>query len=62
MDDEWVQWLAKTLPPLVSNLWWNIVMDDEILINNQFVIENISNTMNLESLPKVYKEWQIILG
>ena len=23
--------MAKTLPSLVSNLWWNIVMDDWIL-------------------------------
>ena len=31
MDDRWVHPLAKTLPSLVDNLWWNIVMDDWIL-------------------------------
>ena len=28
MDDGWVHPLAKTLPSLVSNLCWNVVMDD----------------------------------
>ena len=28
MDDGWVHSLAKPLPSLVNNLWWNIVMDD----------------------------------
>ena len=28
MDDGWVHPLAKTLPSLVSNFWWNIVMGD----------------------------------
>ena len=28
MDDGRVHPLAKTLPSLVNNLWWNIVMDD----------------------------------
>ena len=28
MDDGRVHLLAKTLPSLVSNLWWNMVMDD----------------------------------
>ena len=28
MDDVRVHPLAKTLPSLVSNLWWNIVIDD----------------------------------
>ena len=27
-DDGWVHPLAKTLPSLVNNLWWNIIMDD----------------------------------
>ena len=31
MDDEQVHPLAKTLPSLVSNLWWNVVMDDRDL-------------------------------
>ena len=28
IDDGWVHSLAKTLPSLVINLWWNIVVDD----------------------------------
>ena len=28
MDDGGVYALAKTLPSLAYNLWWNIVMDD----------------------------------
>ena len=28
MDDGWVHSSAKTLPSLVCNLWWNVVMDD----------------------------------
>jgi hypothetical protein len=28
MDDGWVHPLAETLASLVTNLWWNIVMDD----------------------------------
>ena len=28
MDGGCVQPLAKTLPSLVNNMWWNIVMDD----------------------------------
>jgi hypothetical protein len=28
MDDGRVHPLAKTLPALVNNLWWNVVMDD----------------------------------
>jgi len=28
MDDGWVHLLAKTLPSLIGNLWWNIIMDD----------------------------------
>ena len=31
MDDGWVHPLAKTLPSLVSNLWWNIVMNEKLL-------------------------------
>ena len=28
MGDGWVHPLAKTLPSLVNNLWWNIAMGD----------------------------------
>ena len=28
MDDGWVHPLPKTLPSFVTNLWWDIVMDD----------------------------------
>ena len=34
MDDGWVHPLTKFLPSLVSNLWWNIVMDDWKLDEN----------------------------
>ena len=30
MGDGWVHPLAKTLPSLVNNFWWNIVMDETI--------------------------------
>ena len=28
MDDKWAHPLAKSLPSLVNNLWWNIIMND----------------------------------
>ena len=34
MDDGLVNPLVKSLPSLVSNLWWNIVMDDRNLDEN----------------------------
>ena len=36
MDDGWICPLAKTLPSLVNNLWWNVVMDDWILDEKSF--------------------------
>ena len=61
MDDEWVYPLAKTLPSLVNNLWWNIVMDDWNLDENHLVSDNNWNIVNLWS-PNIYKEWEIMLG
>ena len=29
VDDGWVHMFAKTLPSLVNNLWWNVVMDHD---------------------------------
>ena len=34
VDDDWVHPLAQTLPSLVNNLRWNIVMDDWNLDEN----------------------------
>ena len=52
-DDERVHPLAKTLPPLVNNLWWNIVMDawnlDENHLasdNNYNIVENLQEMTN----------------
>jgi hypothetical protein len=36
MNDGWVHPLAKTLPSLVSNLWWKIVLDDGNMDENSF--------------------------
>ena len=47
MDDGWVHALAKTLPPFVSNLWWNIVMDDWNLDENHLVSDSNCNTVIL---------------
>ena len=48
MDDEWVHPLAETLPPLVSNLLWNIVMDGWNLDEKiHFVSDTKCNVVNL---------------
>ena len=47
MGDGWVHPLTKTLPSLVTNLWWNIVMDDWNLKKNDFVSDNKCNTIIL---------------
>jgi hypothetical protein len=39
--------LAKTLPSLLNNLWWNIVMDDWNLDENHLVSDNNGNIVNL---------------
>ena len=41
IDDGWVQLLAKTLPTLVNNFWWNIVMDDWKMDAKHLVSDNI---------------------
>ena len=46
MEDGWVHPLAKTLPPLVTNLWWNIVMDDWNLDEKHLVSESNFSTIN----------------
>ena len=42
MDDGWVHPLAKTLPSLVNNLCWNIVVDDWNLDEKKY-LESDSN-------------------
>ena len=62
MDDGWVHSLAKTLPSLVNNLWWNIVMDDQIL--NEKLLGKRQKLQHCKSIipQNTYKEWQIMLG
>ena len=62
MDDGWVHPLAKTLPSLVTNLWWNIVMDDWHL--DEKPLGKWQRLLHRKSkLPKMfYKEWQTMLG
>ena len=50
MYDGWFHPLARTLPSLVSNLWWSIVMDWN-LENNHLVSGNCGNIVILYS-PK----------
>ena len=45
-DDEFIN-LAKTLPSLLSNLSWNIVMDDWNLDENHLLRDINCNTLNL---------------
>jgi hypothetical protein len=65
MDDGWVHPLAKTLPSIVNNLWWNIVMDewnlDEKSIGTSIATLHIYNTPQ-KKIDFFYKEWQIMLG
>ena len=54
MDDGWVHSLAKTLPSLISNLWWTIVMDDWNLDENP---------LSKSIIPQIFsKEILIMLG
>ena len=50
MDDGWLHPLAESLPSLVSNLWWNIIMDDWNLDENHSIGINNCNNVNLQSL------------
>ena len=47
MNDGWDHPLTKTLPSIVSNLWWNIVMDDWKLDENSFVSDKKLQSINL---------------
>ena len=62
MDDERVHSLAKSLPSLFSNLWWNIAMDDQNLdeksLGKQHQLHHCKPTIPLE----YYKEWQNNVG
>jgi hypothetical protein len=62
MDDGWVHPLAKTIPSLVRNLWWIIVMDDWKL--DAKVLGKWHQLQYNKSIipPKDYKEWQRMLG
>ena len=63
MDDGWVHPLAKTLPSLVNNLWWNVAMDDwsldEKSLGKKWQLLQHGNSI---IPPKRYKEWQINVG
>jgi hypothetical protein len=62
MNDGWVHPLAKILPSLVGNLWWNIVMDDSNLDEETLDKWQYLQRCNYEIHQKIYKEWQIMLG
>ena len=47
MDDGWFHPLAKTLPSLVNNLWWNIGIGDWNLDDNTL---SCDNNRNIESI------------
>ena len=58
----WVHPLAKTLPFLVGNLWWNIVMDDWNLDKKS--LGKWQWLQHCESVvpKKIHNEWQIMLN
>ena len=62
VDDRWVHPLAKTLPSLVNNLWWNSVMGDWNL--DEKSLGKWQYLQHCKSLipPKIYKEQQTMLG
>ena len=62
MNDGQVRHLAKIMPSLVNNLWWDIVMDDWNLDENSIASDSKCNNVNLQSPQQIYKEWQIMLG
>ena len=47
MGDGWVYLLAQTLPSLINNLWWNIIVDDWNLDAKHLVSDNGCKTVNL---------------
>ena len=49
----WVSPLTKTLPYLVNNLWWNVVVDDWNLVENHLVSDSNCNNVYLQS-PDTY--------
>ena len=60
-DDRWVHPLAWTLPSLVNNLWWNIVMDDGGLDENSLNEWQYLQHHKIVILQKTHKEWQMVL-
>ena len=62
MDDGWVHPLANTLPSLVNNLWWNIVMHDWNLGEKSLDKWQVIATLSIYNPPKFYKQWQTMLG
>ena len=62
MDDGWVHPLANALPPLVNNLWWNMVMDDWNLDEKSFGKWQFLQHETHIIPQNVYKEWHIMLG
>ena len=59
--DKFIHW-PKTLASLVSNLWWNAIMDDwnldEKSLGKWQYLQHHKSTIP----PKIYEEWQIMLG
>ena len=64
MDDEWGHPLAKSLPSLISNLWWNIIMDNWKL--DEKSLDKWQYLQNYKSIPSPpqqnFKEWRINVG
>ena len=62
MDDGWVHPLAQSLPSLINNMGWNIVMDDSNLDENHLVSDSKLQHCKSIIFPRNYKEWQMMLG
>jgi len=60
MDDAWIHSLAQTLPSLVINFWWNIIIYDWNL--NEKSLHKWQFLQHCKSIipPQlIYKDWQI---
>ena len=61
-DDGWVHPLAKTLPSLVTNFRWSIVMDDWNLDEKSLGTRQYLQHCKSIIPQNIYEEWQIMLG
>ena len=61
MMDEFIHW-PKPYLSLISNLWCNIAMDDWNLDEKSPGKGHQLQHHKSITLPKIYKEWQIMLG